>query len=95
MGVDDDARVVDLARGDEPVRPRDATELAQGVDGTAAEILRLSLTGAGLLLILAGSWLATDGRLPPGLGRLARRATSGARRDLGEDPVQHLEVLGT
>jgi drug/metabolite transporter (DMT)-like permease len=25
---------------------------------------------AGLLLILAGSWLSTDGRLPPGLGRL-------------------------
>jgi drug/metabolite transporter (DMT)-like permease len=29
---------------------------------------------AGLLLILAGSWLATDGRLPPGLARLATRA---------------------
>jgi hypothetical protein len=32
---------------------------------------------AGLLLILAGSWLSTDGRLPPGLneflGRRARR----------------------
>jgi drug/metabolite transporter (DMT)-like permease len=27
---------------------------------------------AGLLLILAGSWLSTDGRLPPGLTRLAR-----------------------
>jgi drug/metabolite transporter (DMT)-like permease len=26
---------------------------------------------AGLLLILAGSWLSTDGRLPPGLSRLA------------------------
>jgi drug/metabolite transporter (DMT)-like permease len=26
---------------------------------------------AGLLLILAGSWLSTDGRLPPGLARLA------------------------
>jgi len=26
---------------------------------------------AGLLLILAGSWLSTDGRLPPGLGVLA------------------------
>ena len=27
----------------------------------------------GLLLILAGSWLSTDGRLPPGLaGRLRR-----------------------
>jgi drug/metabolite transporter (DMT)-like permease len=28
---------------------------------------------AGLLLILAGGWLATDGRLPPGLARLAER----------------------
>lgn len=27
---------------------------------------------AGLLLILAGSWLSTDGRLPPGLTRLAK-----------------------
>lgn len=29
---------------------------------------------AGLLLILAGSWLATDGRLPPGFGRVAAGA---------------------
>jgi drug/metabolite transporter (DMT)-like permease len=28
---------------------------------------------AGLLLILAGSWLSTDGRLPPGLAALAAR----------------------
>jgi|GEM_PF-20597 len=28
---------------------------------------------AGLLLILAGSWLSTDGRLPPGLDRMAVR----------------------
>lgn len=41
-------------------------------------------TGAvvGLLLILAGSWLSTDGRLPPGLAavatRVRRRAPSGA-----------------
>ena len=28
---------------------------------------------AGLLLILAGSWLSTDGRVPPGLGALAAR----------------------
>lgn len=37
---------------------------------------------AGLLLILAGSWLSTDGRLPPGLARrLGRRspAPGGAR----------------
>jgi drug/metabolite transporter (DMT)-like permease len=35
---------------------------------------------AGLLLILAGSWLSTDGRLPPGLVRLARTA-------LGPEPA--------
>ncbi len=35
---------------------------------------------AGLLLILAGSWLATDGRLPPGLARLISRV---ARRRPG------------
>jgi drug/metabolite transporter (DMT)-like permease len=40
---------------------------------------------AGLLLILAGSWLATDGRLPPGLGAVVgrlpgRRHASGAAR---------------
>src|ERR1700729_4327024 len=29
---------------------------------------------AGLLLILAGGWLATDGRLPPGIARLVARA---------------------
>jgi drug/metabolite transporter (DMT)-like permease len=29
---------------------------------------------AGLLLILAGSWLSTGGRLPPGLGAVAARA---------------------
>ena len=28
---------------------------------------------AGLLLILAGSWLSTDGRLPPGLAAVGRR----------------------
>jgi drug/metabolite transporter (DMT)-like permease len=41
---------------------------------------------AGLLLILAGSWFATDGRLPPWLERrlggryAARRAASTAKR---------------
>src|SRR5262249_31379777 len=29
---------------------------------------------AGLLLILAGGWLSTDGRLPPGMSHLATRA---------------------
>jgi drug/metabolite transporter (DMT)-like permease len=28
---------------------------------------------AGLLLILAGGWLSTDGRLPPGVARLVAR----------------------
>jgi drug/metabolite transporter (DMT)-like permease len=39
-------------------------------------ILGEQVTGgvvAGLLLILAGSWLATDGRLPPGLAAIAGR----------------------
>jgi len=36
---------------------------------------------AGLLLILAGSWLSTDGRLPPGAARLAKRART--KRDAG------------
>ena len=34
---------------------------------------------AGLLLILAGSWLATDGRLPPGLAAVATRSRRGRR----------------
>jgi drug/metabolite transporter (DMT)-like permease len=34
---------------------------------------------AGLLLILAGSWLSTDGRLPPGLVALFSRWRGGAR----------------
>lgn len=51
-------------------------------------------TVVGLLLILAGSWLATDGRLPPGLAQLVnrRRAVSPAEpkpapaRELSLDP---------
>jgi drug/metabolite transporter (DMT)-like permease len=39
---------------------------------------------AGLLLILAGSWLATDGRLPPGLARLVRRPRRGAAENRSE-----------
>jgi drug/metabolite transporter (DMT)-like permease len=43
---------------------------------------------AGLLLILAGSWLSTDGRLPPGLAAVAnrvrgRRGGSGGRPSVG------------
>jgi len=41
---------------------------------------------AGLLLILAGSWLSTDGRLPPGLARrLSRRRRSGGRSPLAHE----------
>ena len=32
---------------------------------------------AGLLLILAGSWLSTDGRLPPGMGAWVERGGGG------------------
>lgn len=40
---------------------------------------------AGLLLILAGSWLATDGRLPPGFGRLAVLAARTPARDASRE----------
>jgi hypothetical protein len=36
---------------------------------------------AGLLLILAGGWLATDGRLPPGAASLVTRAPRLRRRE--------------
>jgi drug/metabolite transporter (DMT)-like permease len=39
---------------------------------------------AGLLLILAGSWLSTDGRLPPVLARRLSR-----RRSAGQTPLAH------
>jgi drug/metabolite transporter (DMT)-like permease len=45
--------------------------LGEGLDPTAV---------AGLLLILAGSWLSTGGRLPPGvMARLAARAGAAGR----------------
>jgi hypothetical protein len=37
---------------------------------------------AGLLLVLAGSWLSTDGRLPPGLGNPIDRLHGRFRPDL-------------
>ena len=40
----------------------------------------------GLLLILAGSWLSTDGRLPPGLASLAERARARAAARGSEAP---------
>jgi drug/metabolite transporter (DMT)-like permease len=43
---------------------------------------------AGMLLILAGSWLATDGRLPPGLAAVVTRVGRAARRQpAGTDPA--------
>ena len=41
---------------------------------------------AGLLLILAGSWLSTDGRLPPGLASLAQRVRGRAAARGSEAP---------
>ncbi len=46
---------------------------------------------AGLLLILAGSWLATDGRLPPGLKRLITRSRA-RQRDRVRDPAAQASV---
>jgi drug/metabolite transporter (DMT)-like permease len=40
----------------------------------------------GLLLILAGSWLSTDGRLPPGLAGLAERVRGRAAAQASEAP---------
>jgi drug/metabolite transporter (DMT)-like permease len=46
---------------------------------------------AGLLLILAGSWLSTDGRIPPGLravpARLRRRRVERRSRQVNAQPV--------
>ena len=71
------------------VGPARATVITY-VNPTVALALGVAILGehvtagavAGLLLILAGSWLATDGRLPPGLaavvGRRPRRGGRGA-----------------
>ena len=45
---------------------------------------------AGLLLILAGSWLSTDGRLPPGLAALAGRVRR--RRERGEPLLDRVDL---
>jgi drug/metabolite transporter (DMT)-like permease len=58
------------------------------VNPVVAVALGVSLLGerpgagavAGLLLILAGSWLSTDGRLPPGLVRMGAHARASLRR---------------
>jgi drug/metabolite transporter (DMT)-like permease len=41
---------------------------------------------AGLLLILAGGWLSTDGRLPPGIARLVARSPRRAQPAQAETP---------
>jgi len=48
---------------------------------------------AGLLLIFAGSWLSTDGRLPPVLERLLGRGTPGLASDAGASE-EAIEVVG-
>jgi drug/metabolite transporter (DMT)-like permease len=45
---------------------------------------------AGLLLILAGSWLSTDGRLPPGLAALADRVRR--RRERAEPLLDRVDL---
>jgi drug/metabolite transporter (DMT)-like permease len=47
---------------------------------------------AGLLLILAGSWLATDGRTPPGLAAIATRVRRG--RGAGAGRPRPAELRG-
>ena len=42
---------------------------------------------AGLLLIIAGSWLSTDGRLPPGLAGLASRRRRRRRSAAAQSPL--------
>ena len=49
---------------------------------------------AGLLLILAGGWLSTDGRLPPGLARaLARRYPKKSTLDAPQSSSANLSAL--
>jgi len=49
---------------------------------------------AGLLLILAGGWLSTDGRLPPGLARaLARRYPKKSTLDARQSSSANLSAL--
>ena len=43
---------------------------------------------AGLLLILAGSWLATDGRVPPGLAAIVTRLRGQEREARGPRPQE-------
>ena len=47
---------------------------------------------AGLLMILAGSWLATDGRVPPGLAAVATRLYRRARPSATPSPAHRREL---
>lgn len=47
---------------------------------------------AGLLLILAGSWLSTDGRLPPGLAAVVTRVRRGPAEPSGTAPARPQEL---
>jgi drug/metabolite transporter (DMT)-like permease len=47
---------------------------------------------AGLLLILAGSWLSTDGRVPPGLAAVATRLRSRERPSATPSPAHRREL---
>jgi drug/metabolite transporter (DMT)-like permease len=49
---------------------------------------------AGLLLILAGSWISTDGRLPPGLNRLLGQSGRRARDEAKPENGRASEPLG-
>jgi len=49
-------------------------------------------TVAGLLLILAGSWLSTDGRLPPGLAAVATRVRRRRGATGAPSPAQPREL---
>ena len=76
--------------------PVSATELKRLFDGelpfpSIADPLYLGVYPslvAGLLLILAGSWLSTDGRMPPGLAWLLRARPE--RRDPDPGRARHL-----
>ena len=48
---------------------------------------------AGLLLILAGSWLSTDGRLPPGMVEWAARRRATLRRAPAPAPAPECPKL--
>jgi hypothetical protein len=47
---------------------------------------------AGLLLILAGSWLSTDGRLPPGLAAVVTRRRRSRVLEVTPGPDGGLEI---